>query len=50
MSGIVVSLFDYSGVMVEPWLDAGYECYIFDLQHSDRDTAPDGLFHSIKAD
>lgn len=30
---IVLSLFDYSGVMVKPWLEAGYECIIVDLQH-----------------
>jgi len=30
---IVISLFDYSGVFVKPWLDAGYECWIVDNQH-----------------
>jgi len=30
---IVISLFDYSGEMVEPWLNAGYDCYIVDIQH-----------------
>ena len=30
---IVLSLFDYSGVMVEPWLEAGYECWIVDIRH-----------------
>jgi hypothetical protein len=30
---IVVSLYDLTGVMVEPWLDAGFECWIVDLQH-----------------
>ena len=30
---IVISLFDYSGEMVEPWLEAGYDCYIVDIQH-----------------
>lgn len=30
---IVISLFDCSGVMVEPWLDAGCECFIVDIQH-----------------
>lgn len=33
MIGIVVSCFDYSGVMVQPWLEAGYTCYIVDIQH-----------------
>ena len=30
----VVSLFDLTGVMVQPWLDAGYSAYIVDIQHS----------------
>lgn len=33
MKNIVISLFDYTGVMVKPWLDAGYECWIVDKQH-----------------
>lgn len=33
MSGIVLSLCDLSGVMVQPWLDAGFECWIVDTQH-----------------
>lgn len=32
----VLSLCDYSGVMVEPWLRAGYEATIVDLQHEER--------------
>ena len=31
---VVISLYDLTGVMVEPWLKAGYECWIVDLQHS----------------
>ena len=30
---IAVSLFDYTGVMLFPWLAAGYTCYALDLQH-----------------
>ena len=30
---IAVSLFDYTGVMLKPWMEAGYECHIFDIQH-----------------
>ena len=30
---VMVSLFDLTGVMVEPWLAAGYECWIVDQQH-----------------
>lgn len=28
-----VFLFDYTGIMAQPWLDAGYECWCFDGQH-----------------
>lgn len=31
--GIVLSLCDRTGVMVQPWLEAGYECWIADIQH-----------------
>lgn len=30
---IVLSLCDRTGVMVQPWLEAGYECWIVDTQH-----------------
>ena len=30
---IAASLFDYTGNMLKPWQDAGYECHIFDIQH-----------------
>ena len=33
MNKRILSLFDYSGVMVEPWLKAGHEVTIVDLQH-----------------
>lgn len=33
MKDIAVFLFDVSGVMAKPWLDAGYECWIVDIQH-----------------
>lgn len=33
MKDTVISLFDVSGKMVEPWLAAGYECWIVDIQH-----------------
>lgn len=33
MKNVVVSLFDYTGIMVEPWRKAGYLCVIVDLQH-----------------
>lgn len=30
---VAVFLFDLTGIMAEPWLQAGYECYIVDRQH-----------------
>lgn len=33
MKGRVLSLCDLSGVMVEPWLAAGFDCTIVDTQH-----------------
>src|SRR6266478_5136156 len=30
---IIVSLFDYTGIMVAPWAAAGFLCYCVDLQH-----------------
>ena len=30
---IIISCFDLSGVMVEEWAKAGYECHIVDTQH-----------------
>ena len=33
MNPIAIFLCDYSGNMAEPWLDAGIECWIVDIQH-----------------
>ncbi len=33
MKDICIFLFDVSGNMAKPWLDAGYTCYIVDIQH-----------------
>ena len=30
----VISLFDLTGVMAQPWVEADYQCFIFDIQHS----------------
>jgi hypothetical protein len=35
---VVLSLCDASGVMVQPWLEAGYECWIVDRQHPPGET------------
>lgn len=30
---IVLSLCDHTGIMVYPWIEAGYECWTVDIQH-----------------
>jgi hypothetical protein len=32
----VISLFDYSGVALEPWAEAGYRCIAIDIQKQER--------------
>lgn len=34
----VASLFDFTGNMLRPWLEAGYECHIYDIQHPQGET------------
>lgn len=46
---IVLSLCDRTGVMVRPWLDAGYECWIVDVQHP-AGVHRDGLLVRVGAD
>ena len=38
---ICASLFDYTGNMLKPWLDAGYECHLVDIQHPEGDSLRD---------
>tara|TARA_B100001057_G_scaffold373673_1_gene378127 strand:- start:118 stop:840 length:723 start_codon:yes stop_codon:yes gene_type:complete len=33
--GIVISLYDYTGEALKPWAKNGYDCYAFDIQHTD---------------
>jgi hypothetical protein len=51
---IVVSLFDVSGKMVEPWLNQGYECWIVDIQHppaySTCGVTTEGNLHKVHYD
>lgn len=30
-----IFLYDYTGIMAKPWLEAGYECWCFDGQHQE---------------
>lgn len=48
-AGLVLSLCDRTGVMVQPWLEAGYRCVIVDLQHPPGEQT-DGLLTRIGAD
>ena len=43
----VVSLFDYSTIMVQPWLEAGYDCWCIDIMHN---TESNSNLHLIKHD
>lgn len=31
---VILSFYDYTGVMVKPWAKAGFACYCFDIQHA----------------
>jgi hypothetical protein len=44
MTGLVLSLCDRTGVMVQPWLEAGYECVIVDVQHDRGVHKVDGIW------
>ena len=54
MKDVVISLFDVTGKMVHPWLDAGYECWIVDLQHPPAyetgGVTTEGRLHKVHAD
>lgn len=45
----VISFCDVSGVMVQPWLAGGFECWIVDIQHP-RGVTRDGRLHRVGAD
>lgn len=45
---IVISLFDYTGNIVKPWSDAGYNCICVDIQH--KQTSSDGRIAKVRAD
>ena len=43
VKGHVVSLFDYSGVMLRPWADDGYTCWAVDMEHPIQSVEQDGI-------
>ena len=54
MRDIAISLFDLTGTMLKPWLDAGYECYSVDTQHpaayESGGITSSGRMHKVHAD
>ncbi len=46
---VVLSLFDRTGNMVRPWLEAGYRAIIVDLQHPEGEST-DGLLTRVGCD
>lgn len=46
----VISLFDYTGIMVEPWADAGFDCWIVDIQHPLYRPKDEGRVHRVRWD
>ena len=33
MKPVVLSFFEYTGTILKPWAEAGFQCYAFDIQH-----------------
>lgn len=54
MKDTVVFLFDISGNMAQPWLDAGYEAWVVDIQHptayDSGGITTEGRLHKVHAD
>lgn len=44
MKRVAIFLFDLTGFMAKPWLEAGYECWLFDGQHKSGINFEDGLY------
>lgn len=49
MKMIALFLCDESGIMAKPWVEAGYECWLVDLQHP-KGVHRDGLVVRVGAD
>lgn len=47
--GSAIFLCDLTGIMAEAWVDAGYDCYIVDIQHP-RGVTRKGRLHKVGAD
>ena len=38
----IISLFDFTGIAVEPWANDGYDCHIYDIKHWRPSTHKEG--------
>ena len=51
---VCIFLFDVTGIMAKPWLDAGFECHIVDIDHpvayETGGVTSDGRLHRVHAD
>lgn len=47
---IAIFLCDESGIMAQPWAEAGVECYCVDMAHSIRRERVEGLIHYVWGD
>ncbi|MCL2646035.1 MAG: hypothetical protein FWD61_03400 [Phycisphaerales bacterium] len=50
MKPIVISLCDYTARMLEPWAEAGFECYAVDIQHPPGQTQIGNNITAVGAD
>lgn len=55
MKDVAIFLYDFTGTMAEPWLQAGYECWIVDSQHphayeTNGVTTDGSRLHKVHAD
>jgi len=49
-SPVAISAYDLSGVMMEPFARAGFECFCIDLEREETREVGAGVIHHIKAD
>ncbi|MEG1281450.1 MAG: hypothetical protein RSD57_13470 [Comamonas sp.] len=54
MADTAIFLFDVTGKMAQPWLDAGYDCWIVDIQHpvayDTMGITTEGRLHKVHTD
>ena len=50
MRDVAVFLYDRTGVMAQPWAEAGYTCYCVDIQHKIRRERVEGNIHFVWGD